>query len=109
MINWVHVEDALPEHGQWVLAYFPDLPWGKPEDWTLRCQVVQFVCGITKQERDLLDAKGDRRANIVKKGDEHGNNLKPYEWDAFGASCQFGQECTHWAYINKPQLKEKNQ
>jgi hypothetical protein len=92
----------LPENKTYVLAYFPNMPWGDSDSkndehkWV----VVKFIRGISQQERDSL-SEHDVRKHHVFAQDEDGNNLVPYIWKAFTGFSFFGQECTKWVELPK--------
>lgn len=92
--------ERLPENGQYVLAHFPDRPWSVPDcpgnkhKWV----VVQFVRGTSPEEREELP-HSDPRKYRTRGCDQHGNNLVPYCWNAFGPSSFFGQEASVWCAL----------
>ena len=90
----------LPNHGEYVLAYFPSRPWRDPDakkeehKWV----VVKFMKGLSIKERnDLPDL--DRRKTLYLPMDQDANNLLPYTWDQFGTSKFFGHEASCWCYL----------
>lgn len=88
----------LPEDKEYVLAYFPDRPWEGPENNKHKLVVVQFIKGISKEERTQLPSCCIRKTSY-RSGDEYSNNLVPYAWEPFGPGSFFGQECTKWWYL----------
>lgn len=104
---------VLPLHNTYVLAHFPDRPWGdrsatnNEHKWV----VVKFVRGISEIDRqamklDLLPNPKygpHLRAEVYCGEDEHANNLVPYNWDAFGPSSFFGQEASVWTHLPNPE------
>lgn len=107
MSRWISAEDDLPEDGEWVLAEFPDLPWGVNDDneWRHKCVVVKFMRGITPAEREAMDDGNERKRSICP-CDVHGNNEVPYCWDAFGPHSFFGQEAARWMRITRGEEEE---
>jgi hypothetical protein len=98
-------KDKLPNNNEYVLAYFKDRPWSSPGTDQHKWVVVQFIRGISLDERSkLLDS--DTRKKTYRFGDEWGNNEVPYEWDTFGPNSFFGQEAVCWCALPTP-LKEK--
>ena len=99
-MNIISVKDRLPKHKQYVLAYFPDQPWGDRDalldehKWV----VVKFIEGISEKTRDSLPAHSKRK-RMYQTGDEWANNTVPYEWDTFGAESFFGQEAACWCEL----------
>lgn len=98
-------EGKLPEHNQYVLAYFPDSPWiddscvNEEHKWV----VVKFVRGRTLKDRETMPFETPIRGQ-----DEYGNNKKPYYWDAFGPGSFFGQEASVWCTLPYPlQMTER--
>ena len=98
-LNWVRIEDALPEDGQAVLVRYAGNNWlrehklsnGETQKFW-RWKAVLFVRGRTSEE-----ITGEIRFE-----DEWGNNLRPYGWREFGPGILFGQDVTHWAAISDP-------
>lgn len=94
------VTEKLPQHNQYVLAHLTLDNWRDGDDplanryWV----VVKFVKGISKAERVKLP-DSDKRKRTIYGCDEHGNNLKPYEWDSFGPSSYFGQYVDVWCEL----------
>lgn len=100
-MQWVSVEDALPEDGQAVLVRFAGENWlhkhkiaGGETRKLWRWQAAWFVRGRTAQEAVA--------AGVSRSEDELGNNRRPYCWRQFGPGFLFGQDVTHWAAISDP-------
>jgi len=100
-MEWVSVEDALPENGQAVIVRYARDNWHSEhivaggetrKHW--RWQAAMFVRGRTAAEAKAV--------NRYRSEDEHGNNLRPYCWREFGPGTLFGQDVTHWAAISDP-------
>ena len=100
-MQWVSVEDALPEDGQAVLVRYAGDNWrcdhtiargGTREIW--RWLAARFVRGRTAAEAKAV--------NLYRSEDEFGNNRRPYCWREFGPLTLFGQDVTHWAAISDP-------
>ncbi len=89
--------DRLPKDGQYVLAYFPDMPWDDPDAKNNhhKMVVVKFERGISVKEREALP-DSDERKRMYTSADEDGNNEVPYFWDSFGPGSFFGQEAECW-------------
>lgn len=93
-------ENKLPNDCQYVLAHFPDRPWGDRDapnnehKWV----VVKFVRGLSKKERESLD-DSDERKKRISPADEHDNNQKPYFWKPFGPGGFRGQEASCWCEL----------
>tara|TARA_R110000851_G_scaffold26163_3_gene74447 strand:+ start:291 stop:545 length:255 start_codon:yes stop_codon:yes gene_type:complete len=74
--------------------------WGDDDDpfgdryWV----VVKFIKGMSEKDRALLPDDNERKVTY-RKGDIHGNNRRPYEWQAFGPSSFFGQEVDLWCEL----------
>ncbi len=84
MSEWISVEDRLPNDGQWVFVYLPDMPWIDKSPSFQKIAVAQFNLGL------------EVFSGIIRNCDKHGNNLKSYAWRAFGPSSFLGQDVTHW-------------
>lgn len=119
-MTWISTKDRLPEPGKYVLARHSRGTWHDKEDpENVNCVVVKLVKGISMQERELMK-KGEfpvsieimfhgsfdkpfyseaPRHTLYTSADEHGNNLVPYEWRAFGVDRFFGQDISHWMPI----------
>lgn len=112
MIEWISVKDKLPENNQRVLI------------WNGGVDVATFKRGISEVEREKMKAgeipdweeegwcgtmgyMKHKRSSIHKAYDEWANNLVPYGWDVVG-TVLFGQNVSHWAYINSPKKLEVN-
>lgn len=106
MIEWISVKEKLPEKNERVLI------------WNGGVDVATFKRGISEQERELMkqgkledwEEEGwcasmgymtHKRSSIRKPYDVWANNLVPYGWDVEG-TVLFGQNVSHWAYINSP-------
>jgi hypothetical protein len=98
MIDWIDANDELPQDGEWVLGYFPDMPWGAgDEKWRHKCSVVRFVRGLSIEGRGNHPDR--ERARYHHSEDEGSNNKRPFNWQTFGAMSMFGQECAKWARL----------
>lgn len=95
-MEWINVNDKLPEHGQFVLA------WAGNVHQPSMCTVVRFLTGISKVERKELEENGDKRAKQFYAEDEGGNNKRPYCWEEFGPMKWFGQDVTYWMPLPQP-------
>lgn len=93
-------EDRLPNHNQYVLAFFPDRPWNDEyaKNDEHKWVVVQFRRGISELERKALPV-GHERKRTYRQEDEGGNNMVPYCWDTFGPGSFFGQEAELWCEL----------
>lgn len=106
MIDWISVKEKLPENNQRVLI------------WNGGVDVATFKRGISEEERELMkqgkledwEEEGwcatmgymkHKRSSIRKPYDVWANNLVPYGWEVIG-TVLFGQNISHWAYINSP-------
>lgn len=99
-MKWIEIisEKDLPPKGKYVLARHNIGTWLDSTDQeNVNCVVVKLVYGITEEER--MKIKGTDRSRVYKFGDVFGNNLVPYAWTTFGPSKFFGQDITHWAFI----------
>ena len=105
-MEWVSVEDRLPEHRQAVLVRRIEDDWGHHhtlsdgeghEAW--RWKACIFLKGKTCDELGEYEPR--------KPQDQWGNNLVPYCWDTFGALTLFGQQVTHWAAITDPMKRSE--
>ena len=99
-MNWIDVNDALPEDGQAVLIRRGADNWhrahttdGVPQT-VWRWQACQFVRGRTAAEAEV--------AKCWRSEDQGGNNLRPYYWKEFGPGAHFGRDVTHWTAITDP-------
>ena len=92
--------DKLPQHNQYVLAFFPDSPWHDPhsKEGKHKWVVVKFVRGISEQERDALPNTDDRKWTF-RPEDEQSNNIVPYYWRPFGPGSFFGQSASLWCEL----------
>ena len=117
MTEWIDVNDRLPEDKEYVFIYAGNYMQ------SMKYAVAMIVKGISKEERQLMidgklpnpDTTGytgrgqhkinSKRSNDFYASDEHGNNLKPYNWDTFGAKSYFGQQVTHWMPLPNPPKK----
>lgn len=96
----INPKDRLPDDGEYVLAYFGNQPWGDDNDvkgnrfW----KVVRIQKGLSKKDRDLLPTS-DPRKTCYHASDEDSNNRVPYNWEEFGPSSFFGQECMFWCEL----------
>lgn len=95
----------LPPNRTYVLAYFPDKPWGEGRKMH-KYVVVQFRRGINEKEREALPDDSERK-HTYKAEDIWGNNQRPYNWDEFGPGSFFGQECEFWYYLPHPKKESK--
>jgi len=114
-MEWISVEDMLPNNGDHVLIYA-----GRYIQ-NFKYDVVRFEKGISIKERELMKA-GDipdelietygqgnyhksKRSSLYGSYDEHGNNTKPYCW-VNSPMTYFGQDVTHWMPLpEKPIIK----
>lgn len=80
----INVEKRLPKEGQYVLAHLTLTNW-----------------------HDKDDPGGNRYWVVVKfqKCDTGFNNLKPFEWSAFGPSTYFGQDVDYWCELPNFEVK----
>ena len=84
MSEWKKVETELPKDGEVVLAWTINNPLVGHEE---HPEIVRFVQG---------KVIGDKPDTICH-GDQYGNNLRPYCWDALGGPMSwFGQNVSHW-------------
>ena len=116
--------EKLPKDKEYVLAHLllkdnwsdSDDPHGK-RYW----QVVKFVRGISKEEREKMKngeipdpvdvgysrptppgvwvEHKNKRSSVYASADEYGNNLVPYIWEPFGPSSYLGQAVDVWARL----------
>lgn len=105
----ISTKELLPPNNTYVLAFFPESPWGDRDaannehKWV----VVKFIQGISEKERTDMEAgiitnpnyNGGKRSKFYCSEDEHGNNAKPYYWKPFGPGKFFGQEATLWMHL----------
>ena len=110
-MEWISVEDKLPENGETILIYAGNYRQGRKYD------VARFEKGISQEERqqmknELLVDEGvnvysnghqvvAKRSSIFTASDEEGNNRKPYSWTN-PPMRYFGQDVTHWAHLLSP-------
>ena len=117
-MEWINVEDRLPDDGQRVFVYAGN--YGQSQKY----HSAIFVKGLSEKDRQLMKEgqipieyvrtgswiEGTRnkykysdspRYNIYRLGDEEGNNLKPYVWEVSPLTL-FGQEVTHWRKAEPP-------
>lgn len=99
MWHTIKTEDDLPPVGKYVIARHNRDTWQDSSDQTnVNCVVVKLRRGISLKEREKLAEDNPRKKEFYS-SDQHGNNLKPYYWDAFGPSSFFGHEITEWMFI----------
>lgn len=79
----------FPSDGQYVLGRIIDRPWldNSDKDGNRFFVVVRFCRG--RPESKIHDGE-------CRFADQHGNNLVPWRWDAFGPGSFFGQEIEEW-------------
>ncbi|WP_298730231.1 DUF551 domain-containing protein [uncultured Subdoligranulum sp.] len=112
-MEWISVEDRLPEDGQVVLAYDGEI------------KIARFHKGISQEERKKMRegklpnpdveyedlSKGictTKRSNIYLAGDEFANNSVPYSWESPDCIYQWvGLEFYYWMPIPKPPKEEE--
>lgn len=87
-MEWINVEDRLPNNDEKVLIY---------DDTCEEINVAIFRHGKTKAELAQM------KKLVITSADEDGNNKKPYAW--YGVQSPmwwFGQRVTHWMPLPKP-------
>lgn len=98
MNEWISTEERLPEERVWVLGFleYPDIVDGP------YVETVRIVKGITKEERKILQEKGDKRGFQYSMGDVvDGNNSLPYVWLTTNCSKYHGSEIIAWMPMPK--------
>lgn len=99
-MEWISVEDSLPEARQAVLFRLNYENWFVNHHVLPRIDETQehwrYAVGWIEFGRDM-DNSGI--GDVITSNDQHGNNRKPYRWHTFGASKHFGQDATHWLPI----------
>lgn len=102
-MEWIDVNDRLPEFGKYVLARHNRGTWVDGSDQeNVNCVVVKLVKGVSIEERAKMKAEGNQNWRRESGFDEGvGNNQKPYGWQEFGPDSFFGQQITHWTPIPK--------
>ena len=97
-MEWISTTDRLPEDGQRVLGYYEGGNWidNDSSEGSQNIIVVEFIRGITNEERALLLDTDDRK-KTWQGGDEGFNNQLPYYWDQWGPGSQFGQDIKWWS------------
>jgi len=115
VVQWVSVEDKLPEHRQTVLVYAGNYIQSS------KFHVATFYQGISEKEREAMKNgeikekfeycahyEGDDpihsyvpRHRVYKSEDEHGNNQRPYNWVVSPLEF-FGQDVTFWSPLEVP-------
>ena len=93
-MEWIDVQDALPENGDAVLIYTNETNVFGPDGRLMREHVATFYKG---RSADEVEAIGQQEF-----ADECGNNRVPFRWKGDGPCSWFGQEVTHWARIVPP-------
>lgn len=130
-MKWIKINSIkdLPPEGKYVIAKHNCGNWNDSDDQeNVNTVVVKLVKGISIQERKLM-ADGilpdkyendtikpglpftpndtlTTRSEIYRFGDEFANNLVPYQWKTFGPTSFFGQEITHYCFI-EPLIENK--
>jgi hypothetical protein len=91
----IRIEDKSPTNKTYVLVRYTGGNWHDP-DHQEGCvwKVAKFISGISKDERRLM-SDCDRK-KTYKRGDEHANNKRPYEFEEFGPGALFGQDVDYW-------------
>lgn len=110
-MEWIDVNDRLPDEGEYVLVYAGNYIQ------KVKYDIARISLGISMYDRQrMIDGIipnpttpcGDfiviplERSSIITGSDEHGNNLKPYDWHTFGPMKYFGQDVTHWMPLPAP-------
>lgn len=96
---WIKTTDRLPPEKKYVLGIYAGTNWHDSDDPKgVNFVVVKLVYGISIKERERMGESNARKRRYTF-GDEHGNNLRPYEWNTFGPSQFFGQDISYWMYI----------
>ncbi len=81
-MKWIRCVDELPPLGKYVLCIHTMGTWidrGDPE---------RVNCVVAKRMKELSFG--------------HGNNLLPFRWAPFGPDSFFGQDISHWCWIDLP-------
>ena len=107
-MKWINFEDKLPNDGDSILVYLGNYIQSD------KFQVVMFVKGISKKEREELKRNNTKelvrehlepvkykdgsspRWNTYTSADEFANNTVPYKFNGNGPMSYFGQEGTQW-------------
>lgn len=121
-MEWISVEDKLPNDGEQVIVYLGN--YGQPN----KFDIVKFNKGISLEERGRMES-GELpikttmlvnfrngvpkyteypRYDVYGSEDEHGNNKKPYCWSNPPMN-YFGQYVTHWMPLPKEPNNESNE
>ena len=99
--DWKLTSDELPKEGTYVLGLRDGDNWHDSDDQDgVNYVVVKLVLGLSKKDREKLSDNHPLKGTF-RFGDEDGNNLRPYRWDTFGPGDFFGQEISHWCYIER--------
>ena len=88
-LDWHLSEDRLPQEGRYVLGHYCGGNWIYRDD----PDGVNYV--VVRLFRGRVPGPGD----TIRGQDQHGNNLRPYRWEPFGAGSFFGQDIDRWAYF----------
>lgn len=103
----ISVDKSLPKNGETVLV---------KETRGGGYNVATFYKGLSKKDRKLMeygtippvevtytgvfDVYTTFKHKAFSSADENGNNKKPYQWQTRGPLTYFGQDISHWAYID---------
>lgn len=113
-MNWISIDERLPEDGQEVLfLYDEDLTWepyDQTNEYSFEVKIGYFCKGITKAEKHAMK-NGDipttyvglnqdiPRWRVHFRGDEDGNNRVPYAFETVWGGSVFGQCVRFWQPI----------
>lgn len=115
-MEWISVEDKLPENGEMVFVYLGNYRQSQKYD------VVRFEKGVSQEERKQMKERSlvdigvnvysnghqvlAKRSSMFMASDEEGNNRKPYSWTNSPMQ-YFGQDVTHWMPLPSPPKTEE--
>ena len=86
-MEWINVEDSLPEYGQAVLVRRCVDNWGRRH---------------TLADGSEHNIWRWQAAKFEKSSPHEVNNATDYHWDEFGPGQLFGQDVSHWCAISDP-------
>lgn len=99
-MQWILVEERLPENGVRVLIYTPNTNLYGPANAPVHVFAMRLCKGKTLKE---VVAQ-----SVICTGDEWGNNRRPYCWLCENGGHAWGQDVSHWMPLPEPPDDKKD-